>query len=337
MKRKSYKLLSLVITAVLLVAMCGGGQALAGAQPIKLRYASVYTADSHYGRAIERFKEIVERESGGALFIDTFHDALLGPESEMIQSQKDGGIEIAFSAASGIGLYVPSTLILESFFAYEKLDEVRNHFESLREELDAAYQAEGFKLIGGFYDGYRNILSKNKPIYNLDDVKRLKMRSPTNPMYSGCIEALGAQAIAMPLGDVYTSLQTGAIEACEGTLDTIYNQKFYEQAKYLIWDSHTWVPMSVTFNLASWNSLSGEHQKIILDAAAKATEYQVELFNAQCDRQLEEMKATGVTVCEVTDREKWVEAVAPVLEKLANQYGELGIKIYESQKALQHK
>jgi tripartite ATP-independent periplasmic transporter solute receptor, DctP family len=335
----------LALMMVLSLAACGSQSTTAPAassgkpaeetiEPITLRYASVYTQNSSYGQAMEKFKSIVEEKSNGSIKIDCYYDAVLGAESDMIQSQKDGGVEIAFSAASGIGLYVEATQILEAWYAYEDVDGVKTLFESIMDKLDATYQEQGFKLIGAYYDGYRNILSK-KPITCLADMKGLKMRSPTNAMFSGCIEALGAQAVAMPLGDVYTSLQTGAIEACEGTLDTLYTNKFYEQASCLIWDSHTWTPMSVTMNLDSWNSLTAEQQAIIMDASAQASNYQVDLFQELADKELDEMKAAGLSVYEITDRADWIKAVEPVVSSLAQQYGDLGVQIYEAQKAAQ--
>ncbi len=352
------KTLSLILALVMVLGMAACGQSAApaapapaasaapapaepaaapaepAAEPLVLRYASVYTQSSTYGQAMEKFKSIVEEKSNGSMIIDCFYDAALGAESDMIQSQKEGGIEIAFSAASGIGLYVEATQILEAWYAYEDIQGVKSLFESIMDELDAAYQEQGFKLIGAFYDGYRNILAK-KPITCLADMKGLKMRSPTNAMFSGSIDALGAQAVAMPLSDVYTSLQTGAIEACEGTLDTIYTNKFYEQAKCLIWDSHTWTPFSVTMNLDAWNALTPEQQDIIMAASAEASAYQVELFNEFAMSELEEMKAAGLEVYELTDRPDWVAAVADHVYTLAQQYGDLGIKIYEAQKAAQ--
>ncbi|WP_308588662.1 TRAP transporter substrate-binding protein DctP [uncultured Oscillibacter sp.] len=340
----------LALMMILSLAACGGKQEenpapapdasgqqttqQPAADPITLRYASVYTQSSSYGQAMEKFKALVEEKSNGGIIIDCYYDAVLGAESEMIQSQKDGGIEIAFSAASGIGLYVEATQILEAWYAYEDVEGVKSLFESIMDQLDAEYQKAGFKLIGAYYDGYRNILAK-KPITSLADMKGLKMRSPTNAMFSGCIEALGAQAVAMPLGDVYTSLQTGAIEACEGTLDTLYNNKFYEQANCLIWDSHTWTPMSITMNLDSWNALTADQQTILMEASQEASDYQVQLFQNLADKQLEEMKAAGLTIYEITDRADWIAAVEPVVSSLAKEYGDLGVQIYEAQKAAQ--
>jgi TRAP-type transport system periplasmic protein len=307
-----------------------------GAEKVKLRFASVYTEDSNYGRAIEKFKQDVDRASSGNITIDTFHGGVLGSEKDMIQSQKEGSIEIAFSAASGIGLYVTPTLIFETWYAYENIDQIKTAFEALTPELDVEYQKKGFKLVGAFYDGKRNIISKKK-ITSIGDLKGLKMRAPANPLYTGMVQALGAQAVSMPLNDVYTGLQTGAIMAAEGTVDTVQKQKFYEQAKYMIWDLHSWMPMSITFNLEAWNKLPQDSKDVIQKAMNDACAYQINLFKTETDKQLADMKAAGMEVVELTDRDKWIKAVSDVSLQFAQKEGGLGMKIYNNFKAMQKK
>lgn len=340
------KLLSIILSLAVIVSLtaCGGSPAAQpsqpqnpsapapaepAAEPITLRYASVYTQDSTFGQGMEKFKEIVEERSGGTILIDPYYDGVLGAETDMIQSQKEGGIEIAFSGSSGIGLYIPAFQILESWYAYDSIDGVRGVFQTIFDQLDAACQENGFKLIGAFFDGNRSILSQ-KPATCLADMKGLKMRSPTNAMFTGCIEALGAQAISMPMNDVYTSLQTGAIEACDGYFDTLYTYKWYEQAKCLILDSHTWSPMAVTVNLDTWNSLTAEQQDLLLAAADEATNYQLSLWQDRSDQVLAEMKEAGLEVYELTDREDWIAATKPVVDKLANEYGQLAVDFLQA-------
>lgn len=323
----------LALLIVFSISACANS-AVTSTEKVNLRFASVYTEDSNYGLAIEKFKQDVEKASNGNITIDTFHGGVLGNEKDMIQAQKEGSIEIAFSAASGIGLYVTPTLVFETWYAYKNIDQIQEAFEALAPELDAEYQKKGFKLVGAFYDGKRNIISKKK-ITKIDDLKGLKMRAPANPLYTGMIQALGAQAISMPFNDVYIALQTGAIQAAEGTIDTLQKQKWYEQAKYVIWDLHSWIPFSITFNLDAWNKLPEDYKDVIQKAMKDACDYQISLFETETDKQLADMKAKGTEVVEITDRNKWIEAVADFSLQFAQKEGELGMKIYNNFKAMQ--
>ncbi len=331
------KVIALALALIMVFAFEASAVAEAAADPvdpITIRFATVFSTASHYGRAVEKFKTLIEEKSNGAILVDCFYDSILGDESTMIQSQKEGGIELSFSAASGIGLYVEATQILEAWYAYETVDDVKALFDSISDQLDEVYQTEGFKLLGAFYDGYRCFLTK-KPVTCMDDLKGMKIRAPGNQMFSGCIAALGAQAVPMAFSDVYTALQTGAVNGAENTVDTIYSSKWYEQAKCLIWDCHVWTPQSITANLDWWNSLSADQQALIQECMNEAIDYQIELFNSVVQEELEAMKAEGLEVYEITDRPDWVAAVQDNVSMLAEEFGDLGVQIYNAQKAAQ--
>ncbi|WP_316980329.1 TRAP transporter substrate-binding protein [Shumkonia mesophila] len=296
---------------------------------VKIRMGNIYNKGTTQGLALEFIKKAIEKESDGRVRGDIFHGGSLGSEKDHIQAQKEGSLELLFSGTAGIGLYVPATAVFEAWYAFKSIDQMNDAVESLEDELDKAFQAQGFKMLGAFYDGPRQILS-NKPISNIDDLKGLKLRAPGAPIYVNSITALGAQAISMPLGDVYTSLQTGAVDSMEGTIDLISQQKFFEQAKFVVVDSHVFQPLFITYNLAAWNKLNKDTQALILKAVKEASAYQRKLHAENLGKETENIKKAGLKFIEITDREKWIEAVTQVSKDYADRYGDLGRKIHET-------
>ena len=345
MKRKSFKLVILVcITLVALsLAGCGGDKSSSGDnagagdngyEKITIRYGNLYNEDTTQGLALNKTKEIIEEKSGGNITVDIFHGGVLGSEKDHIQAQKDGSLEMLFSGTAGIGLYVPATAVFESWYAFQSISQMDQAVNSLWDDLDAAFQEQGFKMLGAFYDGPRQILS-NKKINSFGDLKGLKLRAPGSPIYVNSITSLGAQAISMPLGDVYTALQTGAVDAMEGTIDLITQQKFFEQGKYIIEDAHVFQPLFITYNLNEWNKLSPAAQELIQEAVKESAAYQQQIYAENLETQREELKNAGLEFIEVTDRDKWISAVDQVSKDYADQYGELGAQIYEVVKSYQ--
>lgn len=335
--------ISLVLLVSLLVLSfsgCGSSEpsespeSESGYEAVTIRYGSIYNETTIYGQALEKMKADIEEASGGQIVVDIYHGGTLGTEQEHAQAQLEGSIEMLFSGTAGIGLFVPSTAIFEVWYAFEEIDQLADAVDTLWDDLDGAMQQEGFKLLGAYYDGPRNILS-NKKVTNLDELKNLKLRAPGANIYVNSVSALGAQAVSLPLGDVYTSLQTGAIEAMEGTTDTIFQQKFYEQGKYMIEDAHVFQPLFVTYNLEAWNELSPESQELIQKAVRDSMDYQMELYHQTLNEEVEAIKASGVEYVQLTDRDKWVEAVKDATEAYVAEYGELGQKIYEVVKSYQ--
>lgn len=305
-------------------------------EKLKIRTGNIYNKGTTQGLALEFIKATLAEASGGNLRVDIFHGGSLGSEKDHIEAQREGSLELLYSGTAGIGLYVPATAVFEAWYAFESIGQMNEAVESLWDDLDKAFMAQGFKMLGAFYDGPRQILS-NRRITNFDELRGLRLRAPGAPIYVNSITALGAQAISMPLGDVYTSLQTKAVDAMEGTIDLISQQKFYEQAKYVIVDSHVFQPLFVTYNLEAWNKLQPATQQLILDTVAKASEYQRQLHAENLLKEIETIKAAGLEFVEITDRARWIEAVAPASKDYAAQYGELGAKIYDTVVSFQNK
>lgn len=302
----------------------------------KVRIGNPYNKGTTQGQGLELIKKIIQDESGGNLRGDIFHGGSLGSEKDHIQAQKEGSLELLFSGTAGIGLYVPATAVFEAWYAFESIDQMNDAVVSLWDDLDTAFMEQGFKMLGAFYDGPREILS-NKRITTHADLVGFKLRAPGSPIYVNSISALGAQAISMPLGDVYTSLQTGAVGGMEGTIDLISQQKFYEQAKYIILDSHVFQPLFITYNLDAWNDLNKDAQDLVLKAVDEAAKLQRTLHKENLEKEIAKIKKSGVEFVDITDREKWVESVSQVSKEYADRYGDLGQKIYETVVSFQKK
>lgn len=305
------------------------GEAAASYDKTTIIVGDIYNENTTQGQALNAFKEYVESTSNGDVTVDIYHGGSLGSEGEHAQAQLEGSIDLIFSGTAGVGLFVPATAVFEAWYAFDSIDAIVATYESVQSTLDSAFSNEGFKLLGCYYDGPRQILS-NKPITNIDDLKGLKLRAPGSAIYVNSISAIGANAISMALGDVYTSLQTGAIEAMEGTMDLIIAQKFYEQGKYLIKDSHVYQPLFITYNLNNWNRLNADTQQLILDGVARSEEVQLELYREALEGYEKTLQDAGLEFLTLTDRDKWVEAVAQVSGDYAAEYGDLGMAILKA-------
>ena len=161
--------------------------------------------DSSYGKAMDAFKQYVEEKSGGAVTVDVYHAGALGSEKECAEGVFEGSIDLMFSGTGGIGNYIPATAAIECWFVIKDIESMQKVIAALDEDLNKAFDDAGFVFLGCFYDGPRNMCS-TKEVHTINDLKGLKWRVPTSVIYTKSAEALGASAIAMPLGEVYTSI-----------------------------------------------------------------------------------------------------------------------------------
>ncbi|MFZ4451247.1 TRAP transporter substrate-binding protein [Salibacterium aidingense] len=295
----------------------------ANVEEASIRIGNFYNENTTYGQAFNQMKEDIESASDGAIEVEIFHGGSLGSEQDHIEAVHEGSLEMMHSGTAGIGRYIPETAIFELWYNFTSLQQLQTAFEELTPDLDEMYQEEGFKLLGAYYDGPRNILTTEK-ITSAGDMQGVDFRVPDSTLYVDMAEALGSNAITMPYGDVYTSLQTGAIQAMEGTADSVIQEGFYEQADYYIQDNHVYQPLSIVYNLEAWENLSSEQQEIIENAVSDATEYHLELVEEANNEALTELEENGIELVEIEDQEEWRSAVEEANQNFAEEYGETG-------------
>jgi|SRR5699024_447570 len=327
MLKKRFLTIFLIFSSItLIISGCGSNSDTSSKT---IRFGNIYNEDTTYGKAINKMADDIEEMSDGTLEVEIFHEGSLGGEDEEIQALHDGSLEMMETGTAGIGTYVPETSVFELWYNLEGLDTLKGSFEDLQDDLDERYQEDGFKLLGAYYDGPRNIISTKK-VEDFDDLKGLKFRVPDSTLYVKMAEALNTNASTMPLGDVYTSLQSGTIDAMEGTPDSILNEKFYEPSEYLIQDEHVFQPLSIIYNLDAWEDLSEEEQDIIEEAVQKSSEYHLSITEEANDEALDELEEEGIELIDVTDKDKWKESVDKANQEYAEEQGKLGEKILDS-------
>ncbi|WP_150463192.1 TRAP transporter substrate-binding protein [Nesterenkonia ebinurensis] len=318
----------------LLLASCGGDSAVpdeaqvdegAGASDAELviRYGNIYPAGTTFSRAIDEMAEEIAEESDGAIELDSYHGGTLGYEPEMLEGILEGSLEMTQTGTAGIALYVPETALFELWYAYDDLETLMEAFESVRDDLDVVYQEEGFKLLGAFFNGPRSTIS-TQPIRSLEDMQGVQLRVPTSDLYVDMAEALGANAVTLPLGDAYSGLEQGTIDAQEGSPDDLYSGGFGEVAKYLTLDRHVYHPLSIIYSIEAWEALSEEEQEIIQNAVDSAVERQVSYLEEANEEALIALEEQGVELIELEDREEWAEAVQGASERFAGRFEETG-------------
>lgn len=285
--------------------------------------------DSSYGQAMDAFKEFVEEKSGGNVTIDVYHAGALGAEKECAEGVYEGSIDMMFSGTGGIGNFIPATAAVECWFVVQDIDQLQTVIDELNPDFQTAFSDAGFEYLGCFYDGPRYMCS-SKEVDSIDDLNGLKWRVPTSTIYIQSVEALGASAISMSLGEVYTSLQTGAIDALEGSLDSIVTYKYYEQAKYLVETAHVYQPLFIFFNKSNFEGLNADTQALIKEGIEYAEGIQLDIWKANNATQREYLESQGMTFVPLTDRDAWVEAVDAASYAYCEGCGELGLKVYDT-------
>ncbi len=295
-----------------------------------LRLGNIYPASHSIGQAVDRLAELVARKTNGQVRIEAFHDAKLGSEREIAESVKAGSVEMTVSGLGGVGRFAQVVQVVELPYLYKDLDHLARVGDAVLPDVSALMTKAGLRTLGFFYLGPRDVASK-RPIRTLADMKGLKFRVPESPLYVGMARALGAVPTPIAFPEVYTSLQSGVVEAAEGGPDTLWSNRWYEPAKHIVLTHHILHLFHVTINEAAYQKLAPAQRDALTAAVKEASAVQLGLIKAFNDESVVRMKAAGATVITPSDPEAFRAALEPFdkafAERLGPEAGALLVKI----------
>ncbi|MGM9606584.1 MAG: TRAP transporter substrate-binding protein [Oscillospiraceae bacterium] len=218
------------------------------------------------------FKKIIEETSGGRITVEVYNNATLGTEYEMVEGVQFGDYQMTFSATAVQANFVPAAAVLDIPFLFDNMEDLREAaFGDFYDALAKEYEASGYHLLGFGTQGFRQTTS-NKPIYTLDDLKGLKIRTMETPYHIATWQALGCNPTPIAFSELYLALQQGTVDAQENPYENIVIAKLYEQQDYVIETNHIALLIGWVMNKDVYDSMSPELQGLVDDAARQVLE-----------------------------------------------------------------
>jgi len=324
MKGRSGIVGSLFAAALLLAAS-------ASAQDIKhYRFAYDQPRNTGYSVAGDLFAGKLKELSKGTMVVDQYPGAQLGQEPQLLQLVKAGDIDFAIISSANTATISPQAGVMSLHFLFRNEAHVIKAladpkvFEAIKTMIDDT--AQGLHVIGTGSQGVRHIYSK-KEIHKVDDLKGMKIRVQATATEDAMFPAYGAQTVHMPFGSVYTSLQTGVVDAAENSINVYLVNKHYEVAPVLSLTEHEANNALVFISDKLWQSLSAEQRQWVLESAAEvSTKEPAKAFELERTAATK-LKSLGVKVVEDVDKPSFTAIADPYLDKLAQQLGPHAEKI----------
>lgn len=293
-------------------------------------YAENQPEDYPTTQGARRFAELVEERTGGEIRIIVHAGAELGTEAEVIKQLKYGGIDFARVSLSQLSEHIPEMNVLQMPYLYRDSEHM---WSVLDGEIGADFIeiVQGHDLVGlSWYDaGARSFYNSVKPITCLEDIQGMRIRVQESEVMADMIEALGASSWKIAYGDVYSHLERGTVDGAENNWPSYVSMLHNEVAKFWTTDEHTRVPEMQICAEHTWEKLTEEQQRIILECAKESSLYERELWKERETASREEALASGVQIVELAPEEKlrFQEAMMGVYEKYCGDYMDVIDKI----------
>ena len=254
----------------------GGGQAGQEGKTYEFSLGSAYDGKAPPFLAGVKFAEEVKAATGGKVIINTFSNSALGTEREQFIAVAADELEFTVGGILTVDMYCPEYGFLAAPYLYKNMAHIRAVMDSpIGAKMKERLKANNVNLIGVNYRGERHT-SSNRPIRTPADVRGLKIRMTEMPSWVAIWGSggLGGTTVPIVLGELYSSLQTGVVEASEGPYEQLATYKLYEVQKYLINTGHVkeWCGLYASEKMLA--SLPAEYRKIIEEKAVSCmTDY----------------------------------------------------------------
>jgi TRAP-type C4-dicarboxylate transport system substrate-binding protein len=254
----------LALTAICALALAGTGFAAEKTYVMKLSTQLNETTPMVQG--FKQLAENVKKASNGRLTIQVFPSAQLGSDEDVIE-QAMQGVNVAVLTDGGrMGNYVREFGIIGMAYFADKYDDILKVVESpTYKDWEARLSKEGIHVLSfNWYDGPRHFLT-HKEIKVPADLNGLRIRTPGAPAWAESVRALGATPIAMPWGEVYSAVQSKAIDGCEVQDTSTLGSRTYEVLKYRNKTSHFQLINGLIVGEKWFQTLPADLQKILVD------------------------------------------------------------------------
>jgi len=309
----------LALGACLLAAGCGGGARQGGGRRLSFSLPHVLNTDHPVHKALEQFAAEVERRSGGTMVVKIHPGGTLGNEQELCDNVSND--TDAFTKISSTILETKTDLARIYSLPYLFRDDA--HMRKVldgeigRELLDMAL-GQNLKGICYFDAGARSFYTKRR-VASPDDLKGMKIRVQKSITMQRVVEALGASPQQIAFAELYTALDTGVVDGAENNIPSYYTTRHYAPAPFFVLSEHVRIPDILLMSARRWNGLTPEQQRIILDSAAVAQEYQRRLWEEKSAEYQAKMAAEGVTFTTLTgeQRARFAAATRSLYDDLA--------------------
>src|SRR3954469_25114797 len=244
-------------------ALAAGGvvPAWAQAKPA-IRFAAVFSDKDIRADMVRMLAKDIE----GDFKLEPFYGGTLFKQgTELVALQRDN-LEMGNIAPQDISKQVPAWSILTSAYLFQDANHLNAFFAGeLGAQMKKMVEDQvKVKILGPTFFGTRQVgLKPKKKIATPADMAGIKLRMPGGDAWQLLGRSLGANPTPMAYAEVYTGLQTGAIDGQDNPLPNVQNMKFYEVMSQIVLTSHLVGFDLLTLNMKLWDGMTPAQQQKI--------------------------------------------------------------------------
>lgn len=337
--QRTWKSAAAVIAATLILSGCGAsngnGEGDTDARELKFAFEGAETTAQ--GLAADIFQEALEEASGGQMTITQAPNGQLGSEPELLEQVRGKDLDLAITSTANAAQVAAPSAALSLHYVMADSQESAQVFSS--DSMTEAYQNMAEEHVTGaqpltlFMLPVRNLYSDTE-IRSPEDLQNMTVRVQPTSTEAALFKAYGAQPIQMAFPELYSSLQTGVVDAAENAITYYTLNNHHEVAPVMSMTGHATNGQALWVSDSTWESLSDEEQEFVT-AAAEEVRHEQPARAVELEEEIRaEYEEKGILFVDDVDVESFQEIAVPLQDELAEDIGPEAITLLEEVRSI---
>jgi tripartite ATP-independent transporter DctP family solute receptor len=271
--------------------------------------------------AAQQLGEDLYEATDGRYAIEVYPNEELGTQADVVQNLSDGTVEMMYIGGPVLESFNEDFIVFNLPYMFENQEaqaEVFADQDVVGDLYSSLEDSKNITVLAGLHAGVRNVYNSKRAITEPQDLDGLKIRVQQSDSQVAMIEAMGAVASPMGQGEVYSALQTGALDGAENN-ETVFDAlKHDEVAKFYSYTRHLMIPDYLLINTQILEEMPDEDREAFLDLIPDAVEEANSGFVTFAEESRAAAEELGAEFNDDVDTDAFKDAVAPLVEKSIN-------------------
>ncbi len=315
------KFTTLVATAALSTMLLTG---VALAEPIVIKFTHVVAENTPKGQMANKFKDLVAERMGGKVVVEVYPSSQLFGDNKEMEAMLLGDVQLAAPALAKFERFTKQVQVFDLPFLFKDMEAVDRFQSSDKgQALLKSMEKKGVVGLGYLHNGLKQ-LSASSPLRVPADASGKKFRIMTSDVLAAQFQAVNAIPLKKAFSEVFTLLQTKAIDGQENTYSNIYSQKFFEIQPYITESNHGLLDYMIVSSSEFWLGLPADIRTELEAIMAESVTFGNKIAgqkDLEDKQKIIDSKRTEIITLTPAERSQWVEAMKPVWKQFEKEIG----------------
>lgn len=296
--------------------------------PIQIRMGGYGPATTGFSRALKFIGDRLEKEFGDRVQIKYVWNIMdFGYKAEdILWLVEHGLLTLGYQSSSYLTDRVPELGFVDLPFLFANNTQARSAVDGplgrhLAKKIEAAV---GYRILGWFENGFRQISNRVRPVHTPADLKGLRIRVLPSEVQRRTFELLGAVPMRMDLTEAIALIKAEKIDAQENPIANTVTYGVHKFHRFHTISNHFYISRPIFLHRAAFDGWPADLQAAMRATVTDAVAFQRGLAVEEDGEARRAIVAQGCDIVELTVAEhaRFVGAVQPLLDEAKTTYGQ---------------